>query len=116
MDKVNSLFVIGFSVGLLLLIISILILNFPPAKINGWYGYRTASSIKSQERWDFAQRYSSRFMFKVALVMLFMGILGIKIQTSESLGTAISLGIMIIMLGIMVYKTETAIHKKFDNN
>ena len=54
-------------------------------------------------------------MLKVALGMVFIGILGIKIQTSETLGTAISLGTMIIMLGVMVYKTETAIHKKFNN-
>jgi uncharacterized membrane protein len=115
MEKVNSLFVIGLSVGVLFLIISIIILNFPPKKINGWYGYRSASSMKSQERWDFAQIYSSRFMVKVALGMVFLGFLGIMIQTSETLGTAISLGTMIIMLGIMVYKTEAAIHKKFDN-
>ncbi len=115
MEKVNSLFVIGFSVGILLLIISIFILKFPPKKINGWYGYRSASSMKSQERWDFAQIYSSRIMLKVALGMVFIGILGIKIQTSETLGTALALGTMIIMLGVMIYKTETAIHKKFDN-
>ncbi len=113
MEDLNTLFIIGLSVGVLFLLVSIMILKFPPKKINGWYGYRSTSSMKSQERWDFAQIYSSQLMLKVAFGMMATGFVGMMIRTSEEMGTAIALGVMIVLLAVMIYKTEAAIHKKF---
>ena len=42
----------------------------PPKKINGLYGYRTTRSRKSQEAWDFAQRYSAKLMTMFGLAAL----------------------------------------------
>lgn len=47
------------SVGPLMLVLAFLFKQFPPKKINHWYGYRTPRSMRSQEAWDFANRYSS---------------------------------------------------------
>ncbi|MFM7729143.1 MAG: SdpI family protein [Flavobacteriales bacterium] len=44
--------------------------KFPPRKINPWYGYRTQSSMKSQEAWDYAQRICSRKFILIGVVML----------------------------------------------
>jgi hypothetical protein len=44
--------------------------TYPPKKINGFYGYRTTRSRKSQASWDFAQRYSAKMMTMLGLVAL----------------------------------------------
>jgi uncharacterized membrane protein len=43
---------------------------YPPKKINGLYGYRTTRSCKSQEAWDFAQRYSAKLITMFGLAAL----------------------------------------------
>ena len=43
---------------------------YPPKKINEFYGYRTSRSHKSQEAWDFAQRYSAKLMTIFGLAAL----------------------------------------------
>ena len=42
----------------------------PPRQINEFYGYRTIRSRKSQEAWDFAQKYSAKMMTVLGLVAL----------------------------------------------
>ena len=42
----------------------------PPRQINEFYGYRTTRSRKSQEAWDFAQKYSAKMMTVLGLVAL----------------------------------------------
>ena len=43
---------------------------YPPKKINEFYGYRTARSRKSQEAWDFAQKYSAKLITMFGLAAL----------------------------------------------
>ena len=47
---------------LILTVIGLVFWMYPPKKINGLYGYRTTRSCKSQETWDFAQRYSAKLL------------------------------------------------------
>ena len=55
---------------LILLVVGIVFWMCPPKKINGLYGYRTARSRKSQEAWDFAQRYSAKLITMFGLAAL----------------------------------------------
>jgi uncharacterized membrane protein len=48
--------------ALILLVVGVVFWTYPPKKINGLYGYRTTRSRKSQEAWDFAQRYSAKLL------------------------------------------------------
>ena len=48
--------------ALTLTVVGIVFWKYPPKKINGLYGYRTTRSRKSQEAWDFAQRYSAKLL------------------------------------------------------
>jgi uncharacterized membrane protein len=48
--------------ALILLVVGVVFWTYPPKKINGLYGYRTTRSCKSQEAWDFAQRYSAKLI------------------------------------------------------
>jgi uncharacterized membrane protein len=47
---------------LILTVVGVVFWMCPPKKINGLYGYRTTRSCKSQEAWDFAQRYSAKLL------------------------------------------------------
>ena len=90
------------------------ILNFsPPGEVNGFIGYRTNSSMKSQERWDFAQKYSSRHMMFSGLIMAFISLLGyflpIDVESKQILG----IGLVLASAAIMIISTERAIKKRF---
>ena len=55
---------------LILTVVGVVFWMYPPKKINEFYGYRTTRSRKSQEAWDFAQRYSAKLMTALGLVAL----------------------------------------------
>ena len=55
---------------LILTVVGVVFWMYPPKKINGLYGYRTTRSCKSQEAWDFAQRYSAKLMTIFGLAAL----------------------------------------------
>jgi uncharacterized membrane protein len=42
----------------------------PPKDINKMMGYRSSRSMRSQEAWDFAQRYAAQLMMKWGLVSM----------------------------------------------
>jgi len=50
-------------------------LFFPPKKINYLYGYRTAASMKNQQTWDEANKYSANYMIKCGIALIIIGLL-----------------------------------------
>jgi uncharacterized membrane protein len=75
---------------------------YPPKAINSLYGYRTTASMKSQAHWDFSQKYSANLMIKLAIVFLY---------TSPIL----HLGLMLIIVFLLLFKTEKAIKHEFQS-
>lgn len=57
------------ALGPLVLILAVVMMLFPPGKINHLYGYRTLRSMKNQQAWDFANRFSARYMVVAAVVV-----------------------------------------------
>lgn len=55
---------------LIFTVVGVVFWMYPPKKINEFYGYRTTRSRKSQEAWDFAQRYSAKLMTILGLAAL----------------------------------------------
>lgn len=51
-----------FICPLALVVVAVAFWIWPPKKINMTYGYRTTRSMKSQSAWDFAQKYSAKWM------------------------------------------------------
>ena len=100
-------------VGVIYLIAGIFVLNFPPKKINHLYGYRMTSSMKSQERWDYAQKKSSWEMIKIAVAMVVLSAIPVIIPISENLNIGISLFLVIALTILMIYRVEKAIKNKF---
>lgn len=66
-----TMLVLNLMLGPLMLVLAVLFKRFPAKKINHIYGYRTPRSMKSQEAWDCANRYSSNaFVIIAALICL----------------------------------------------
>jgi hypothetical protein len=109
----NPLFFIPTISGLIFIIAGIVLLKFPPKKINAIYGYRTSSSMKSQERWDFAQIYSAKETIKLGLFFVLCGFIGFVIHPNEIIGTILGMGFLTSMIIILIIRVELAIKKKF---
>ena len=95
-----------FLVGLAFSIAAFITMKFPPKKINSIYGYRTARSMKSQENWDKAHRYSSRLMLKQGIVMLAIGGMLITLPISDEVSALISVSLFIISVIVLFVQTE----------
>lgn len=95
-----------FLVGLAFSIAAFITMKFPPKKINGIYGYRTSRSMKSQENWDIAQRYSSRLMLKQGLgILAIAGLLNV-LPLPEEVAAIISVALLILSVIVLFVQTE----------
>lgn len=106
-DNLNQLPIIT---GVILSIAGAIMYKFPPKKINYLYGYRTMNSMKSQERWDFSQKFSAKELMKIGLLLLPVSLLGL---TNISDGIINAIVIISVFLPIII--TEIALRKKFTN-
>jgi uncharacterized membrane protein len=62
-------------VSLFILVIGILFKLFPPKKINGFYGYRTLSSMINIKAWNYAQKIGAYSFIVLSIVLLIIGLL-----------------------------------------
>ncbi len=109
----NPLINITIFCGVIFVISGVIMLYFPPKKINALYGYRTKSSMKNQERWDFAQRYSAKEMIKFGVLLSCCSVFGFFSKFEEFTNMIIGLGILILIVIILFIRVEKAINKKF---
>lgn len=109
----TPLFLIPVLSGIIFILTGLLMYKFPPKSINSFYGYRTNNSMKNQERWDFAQKYSAVEMIKLASLLVLSGLFGFLIKLNEMAGMIIGLALMGLMVVVLFYKVEKAIKNKF---
>lgn len=103
-----------FIIGPLLLLLSIVFKHFPPKKINYLYGYRTKRSMKNQETWDEANRYSPNLMILVSIITtLLQGIFYFTLGPKYAIGIATA--VMVVLVLITIPMTENHLKKNFDN-
>ncbi len=114
-----------FSVSLLIPISMILmgawLYKHPPKKINGLYGYRTKRSMKNQDTWIYAQRFSGRLYFRLGLgllplsaaAMLFSK--GQDVDTISRHATILSV-VQLVLLLLPIFFTERSLRKTFDDD
>lgn len=67
--ETNFYLAIGYCIFMLLL--SWVTKRFPPKKINHFYGYRTARSMKNQDTWETGNVFSSKLMIRYSLYCFF---------------------------------------------
>ncbi len=110
----NHLFSIPLLVGFIFALIGSLVYQFPPQDVNPLVGYRTKNSMKSKERWDFAQKYAFKLMTNIGVVLMCLSVFGLVFKVKDSVGGYISTMEVIMATIILIYKTERAIKQKFD--
>lgn len=104
---------VSLACGIVFIGAAVIMLLFPPRKINDFYGYRTTNSKKSQERWDFAQRFSSWRMIESGVVLTLVSIVIEYGQISKEIGVFIGIALLVASCLYMFLRTESAIKKKF---
>lgn len=100
-------------VSTVFLITGFITYKFPPKKINYLYGYRTNASMKTQERWDFAQKYSSTQMIITALKLVVLSMILPWFNSNFKTNLFLQIVLIIVALGFMFYKIEKAIKINF---
>ena len=93
-------------VSIFILVIGILFKLFPPRKINGFYGYRTWTSMNNIKSWNYAQKIGAYSFIIVGLIDLVLGLIFIifnnKNYTIEITIFLLSIVIMFIVDEIMI--------------
>lgn len=110
----NPIVDISVCVGIIFIIIGLFMKFFPPKKINHLYGYRTITSMKSQERWDFAQNYSAKELIKTGFFLVCFGLLVFYLKVELPYGVLIGLTVMILTVIILLIRVERKLKSKFD--
>jgi uncharacterized membrane protein len=95
-----------FIVGFVFALAAFITLKFPPKKINSTYGYRTSRSMKNQENWDLAQRFSSQLMLKQGLIMLVLAFILAILPITTEVATLISLLLLLASVINLFVQTE----------
>ena len=111
----DPLFNITIIVGLIFFLAGFMMYKFPPKKINYLYGYRTVQSMKSQERWEFAQKYSAKEMMKLGLLLAAFCLLAEISNFDNDVNLIIGLSLMILIVVILFVRVEKAIKARFDD-
>ncbi|MDX1278523.1 SdpI family protein [Oceanihabitans sediminis] len=82
---------------------------FPPKKINSIYGYRTVRSMKNQNTWDFAQKYSAKLLLGIGAALQLASTI-YYLFTIEGLAQLIINACLIIGAVVFVFvKTENTL-------
>lgn len=105
-----------FLPGVFFIILGYILLKFPPKKINYIYGYRTSQSMKSKDRWDFAQSYSSKEMIKLGIALLIIGGLMLLFDLEEKNMVIIFTVCIIILFAILFFRTEKELKRNFNGS
>lgn len=98
-------------VGIVFILAGLIMYAFPPKKINGLYGYRTQTSMQSQQKWDFAQTYSAKIMMLTGLIFTLIAPSKGFFKTNESVDLAIGMFCMIVGSILMIVVVEKALRK-----
>jgi len=115
MDFDSQLVVMALLIGPIFIITGFLFYLFPPKKINSLYGYRTASSMKSQSRWDFSQKISAKYMmilgFSYSVVLFLLS----KFSLSEIEQVGAGMGLLILKVVLLIVVVERKLKRNFQD-
>ena len=92
-----------------------------PKKINVWYGYRTARSMKNEDTWVFAHQHIGGTWLIVGAVMLVISVIpmiavyGKDVDTVSVVSLVLTV-VQLIPLIVSLIPTEQALKNTFDEN
>lgn len=100
-----------FLISIVFFTIGILLLFFPPKKINIFYGYRTSQSMKNKESWKLAQHYSSILIIKLSVLLFLCSLIGLFYEFKSETKLTISLLFLAFFVVVIFFKTEKTLKK-----
>lgn len=117
----------GYVMFTLLLIPAIMIFfgllwrKHSPKTIGLSYGYRTTWSMKSQDTWDFAHKFTAKIWLYLGLILSILSIALIFVFRKYNKNVideinVITIIVQVICLCLPVIPTEIALRKRFDIN
>ncbi|MEP1489351.1 MAG: SdpI family protein [Algibacter sp.] len=113
MNFENPFFIILIPIGTIFIIGGFLMSKYPPKSINHLYGYRTSTSMKNQDIWDYAQKFSSKKMIKYGLAQTLLSLVGFfNLLPVSLLNMFLGIGLIVILSALMIFETESALKKK----
>jgi uncharacterized membrane protein len=84
---------------------------FPPKKINYLYGYRTSASMKTEERWHFAQKFSAIYLLKIGIFLVGVSLFGLFYSISLTTDTVVAVIILAAAVVLLFWRTESELGK-----
>ena len=108
-------------VGIVITVLAAIFKGLPPKKINMWYGYRSETSVESQEAWDAGQKYSSKLMIIEGIILMIIGlIVGImSAEVANKMKNIILILFVAVVIPVMfiylIVATEIYLNKNFSN-
>lgn len=109
----SPFFVICLLTGFIFIISGWLFTKYPPRRINSWYGYRTPASKKSQDRWDYAQKYSANLLIRMGWLMVLAAFASFALNITYEYSIWIGLATIFIASVLLIIMVEAAINRRF---
>jgi uncharacterized membrane protein len=101
-----------YSGGLIFILVGLIFKVFPPHKINYIYGYRTKLSMKNQDTWDEAQKYSANSLIILGFIYVVTGF--VISQLVKNISTDYELIIFLIGAVVMIAIDEGHLRKVYN--
>jgi len=120
MDKMMFSLVCNFIVPIMMLYFGVKFRTTKPLTTNGFYGYRTAMSMKNEETWRFAHQYCGKLWVKLGLYLLIPSVMISIIEFKFFIDNHRSIEVIYLILQTLILMTSTfpvekALKKNFDN-
>ena len=112
-NQINPLTLILGVTGLIFYVAGYIQFKYPPKKINFLYGYRTTSSIRSQEIWDFSQTLSAKKIQQLGFYLFFGGILAYFINIDHFFAMWIGISLVTGSPVLLIFQVEKELKRRF---
>ena len=112
-DQINPLTLILEVTGLIFYVAGYIQFKYPPKKINFLYGYRTTTSIRSQEIWDFSQTLSAKKIQQLGVYLFFGGILAYFINIDHFFAMWIGISLVTGSPVLLIFQVEKELKRRF---
>ncbi|MEM7511054.1 MAG: SdpI family protein [Bacteroidota bacterium] len=100
-------------VGIVYAVSGFLMQEYPAKKRNYLWGYATCSSMKSQDRWDFAQKYSPKLFINYGLGLIVLGLIENYFGAWLSADRIFRIAASALLILLPIIQTELELKKRF---
>ena len=99
--------------GIVLFLSGLILYRKPPARINWFYGYRTSASMRSQERWNFAQAEGARAIMQAGGILTLLAIPCLFWWPVPTYGLFLAILALVAAVVFVFWKVQGRLRKKF---